>query len=103
MKATITTFLFLTLWVGVDGRQMQPDSKRIHQIQVALDEHGYVLSPHATWAQTQVVLKKIAQDHDWQTHRVPDARVLILLGLGNEHSNPDVTDEGRNHLDGGKP
>jgi len=95
MKEIITFILCLTLLAGASGKQTQPDPKRVHQIQVALDEHGYVLPMHATWTQTQVVLKKIAQDHDWQTHHVPDARVLILLGLGNEHSNPDVTDEGR--------
>ena len=85
-----------------NAKQMQPDPKRVHQIQVAMDEHGYILPPHATWSQTQAILKKIAQDRGWQTHHVPDARVLILLGLGNQYSNPAVSDEGPNHLDGGK-
>lgn len=84
------------------AKQTQPDSKRIHQIQVALNEHGYVLPAHATWGQIRLVLKNIALGHDWQTHRIPDARVLILLGLGNQYSDFEVTDEGRNHLDGDK-
>ena len=95
-------FMIFLLVNCAGAKQIQPDPKRVHQIQIALDEHGYILPKHATWVQTQAILKKIALDHDWQTHRIPDARVLILLGLGNEHSNPEVTDEGRNYLDGGK-
>ncbi len=83
---------------AVSATQMQPDAKRIKQIQAALVEHGY--EPGKNWHETQEILRGIARDHQWQTHRAPDARVLILLGLGNPHSNPDVTLEGRNHLDG---
>ena len=100
--AIFILLMALLLASCANAKQTQPDSKRIKQIQVALDEHGYLLPPHATWVQTQVTLKKIAEDHDWQTRRVPDARVLILLGLGNQYSNSAVTNEGRNHLDGGK-
>jgi hypothetical protein len=95
----LLAFLFASC---ASAKQTQPDPKRVHQIQVALDEHGYVLPSHATWSQTQAVLKKIAKDRGWQTHRVPDARVLIFLGLGNQYSNPAVVDDGPNHLDGSK-
>jgi hypothetical protein len=81
-------------------RQMQPDSKRIHQINEALEEHGYLSGK--TWAQTQEICRSIAREHGWQTHRAPDARVLILLGLGNKHSDPDILTWPHNHLDGGE-
>ncbi len=81
------------------ARQTQPDMKRIKQIQVALIDHGY--APGKTWHETQEILRTIAQNHHWQTHRAPDARVLILLGLGNEHSDTDVLTEPKNRLDGG--
>ena len=80
------------------ARQTQPDAKRVKEIQAALVEHSY--EPGKNWHETQEILRGIARDHQWQTHRAPDARVLILLGLGNPHSNSDVTLEGRNHLDG---
>lgn len=83
---------------GLLAGQTQPDGKRIKQIQAALVEHGY--KPGKNWQETQEILRGVARDHQWQTHRAPDARVLILLGLGNPHSDPDVTLDGRNHLDG---
>ena len=79
--------------------QTQPDAKRIKQIQSALIEHDY--QPGKNWPETKEVLKQIAREHQWQTQRVPDARVLILLGLGNQHSDPYVATQGHNHLDGG--
>lgn len=83
----------------VFGKQTQPDPKRVRQIQAALVEHGYAAT--MTWAQVQEVCRGIARDNGWQTHRAPDARVLIMLGLGNEHSDPEVLKEHHNHLDGG--
>ena len=81
------------------AKQTQPDAKRVREIQAALIDHGYV--PGKTWLETQEILRTIALDHHWQARRAPDARVLILLGLGNKYSDPEVTTEGHNHLDGG--
>ncbi len=89
--------LLLILTVAANAKQMQPDVKRVKQIQAALGEHGY--QSGKTWVQTQEILRGIAQDHGWQTRRVPDARVLILLDLGNQHSDPAVALEGSNYLD----
>lgn len=72
--------------------QMQPDAKRVHEIEVALLEHHYITPGNWTWPYLQEVCRRIALEHGWQTHHAPDARVLILLGLGNPHSNPDVLD-----------
>jgi hypothetical protein len=69
---------------------MQPDLKRQAQIRAALVEHGY--PPGKDWRETQNVLREIAREHHWQHQHAPDARVLILLGLGNKHSNPAVLD-----------
>ena len=91
--------LYTTAMLHAGPRQTQPDSKRIRQINEALEEHGYLLGK--TWAQTQEICRSIAREHGWQTHRAPDARVLILLGLGNKHSDLDVLTWPHNHLDGG--
>lgn len=96
--------LGLIIWwilspVACFGTQMQPDAKRVKQIQTALVDHEYPAGK--TWKDTQEILRGIARDHHWQTHRAPDARVLILLGLGNTYSNPAVALEGHAHLDGG--
>jgi|ERR1700719_1716353 len=82
------------------GKQIQPDSKRIREIQAALVAHGF--KPGRSWLETQGFLRDIARSHHWQTHRAPDARVLILLGLGNKYSDPDVLLEEHNRLDGGQ-
>ena len=82
----------------VSAKQMQPDAKRVKQIQAALVEHGY--RPGKTWVETQEILRGIARDHDWQIIHAPDARVLVLLDLGNENSDPATALAGRNHLDG---
>src|SRR5258706_2223550 len=90
--------IFATAYV-TQARQMQPDVKRIREIQAALIVHGY--EPGKSWRETQELLRKIARLHHWQTHRAPDARVLILLGLGNKYSNSNVVLEEHNRLDGG--
>ena len=92
---------FLIWWilapVVCHGKQMQPDSKRIREIQAALIDHNY--APGKTWKETQDILRGIARMHHWQTHWAPDARVLILLGLSN--NDPQIIDGERNRLDGG--
>jgi len=90
--------LFLLLWtVVVNAKQTQPDPKRVKQIQAALVEHSY--APGRNWVETQATLRSIAATHGWQTHRAPDARVLILLGLGNKYSDPGVVNWGPNLLE----
>jgi hypothetical protein len=77
--------------------QLQPDIKRQREIRLSLASHGY--QPGTTWAETQSILRQIARDHHWQTKHAPDARVLILLQLGNKMSDPDVLTWPKNHLD----
>jgi hypothetical protein len=97
-RIAITLIMAVIIPTAMLGRQTQPDVKRIHQIQAALVEHGYEAGK--TWPQTHEILRSIARDHHWQTRNAPDARVLIILGLGNVHSDPQVTEEGHGHLDG---
>ena len=95
----IAAFLAVVLWLvlmvsyvtSAGPRQMMPDAKRQKQIRIALDEHGYPTGK--IWPETIVILKQIARDHCWQHSHAPDARVLILLGLGNKYSDPDVLEE----------
>lgn len=86
------TLLFLLLATAFSSnafaKQTQPDPKRQTQIRAALVSHGY--EPGKNWHETQEILRQIARDHHWQHTHAPDARVLILLGLGNKYSNPDV-------------
>lgn len=88
------TLLFLLLAtafsLNASAKQTQPDPKRQAQIRAALASHGF--QPGKNWRETQEVLRQIARDHHWQHQHAPDARVLILLGLGNPHSNPAVLD-----------
>ncbi len=77
--------------------QVQPAPERIAEIQAALKAHGY--EPGDTWEETQEVCRKIADEHMWQTDHAPDARVLILLGLGGPHSDPAVTEMQGDRLD----
>jgi hypothetical protein len=84
---------------SVSAKQTVPDAKRQKQIRVALIEHGY--TPGRTWPDTVQVLKKIAREHYWQSVHVPDARVLILLGLGNKYSDQSILDEPPSRLERG--
>lgn len=77
--------------------QSQPDAKRIKQIQEALRAHGF--KPGETWRDTQEACRDIQRMRHWQTHFAPDARVLILIGLGNKYSDIEVLANGSNHLD----
>jgi len=100
-KVVLFILIAISVISSVFGKQMQPDPKRQAEIRHALVEHGYQAGK--TWLETQEILRQIARDHHWQHTHAPDARVLILLGLGNRYSNSAVTEEGRNHLDGGTP
>jgi hypothetical protein len=90
-------FLYILFSTPADARQTQPDAKRVRQIQAALIEHGY--APGKTWKETQEICRHIADIRRWQINHTPDARVLILLGLGNEHSDPYPAEQMGNHLD----
>ncbi|SRR6266704_2476227 len=96
----VLLLLWLLIWaIATNGAttQTQPDPKRVAQIHAALIEHGYATG--STWPQVQEACRKIADEHGWQINRAPDARVLILLGLGNEHSNPYVSTQPGTRLD----
>jgi hypothetical protein len=94
----LTTTAMLVITALLHANQLQPDGKRVKQIQSALTSHGY--QSGKTWTETQDILRQIARDHHWQVLHAPDARVLILLGLGNKDSDPDVLTAPPNHLDG---
>jgi len=81
--------------------QTHPDKKRIVEIQQALIDKGYMFGlPTGVWDNKTIeTLKNIANDHGWQTSHVPDARVLILLDLGNKYSDPEVLKAPKNRLD----
>lgn len=74
----------------------EPDAKRKAEIVAALSSHGFKAG---NWQEAKTVMKGIAAEHGWQTNRVPDARVLILLDLGNVHSNPWVATQQGGRLD----
>jgi hypothetical protein len=67
------------------NRQKQPDKQRVIEIQQALILEGYMDGkPSGKWdTPTQDALAEIAREHGWSTYRVPDARVLAVLGLGS--------------------
>lgn len=98
LQVLFLIFLFAAPVMG-KGRpgQRVPDAKRQKEIRAALVEHGY--KPGKTWSETQEILRGIARENHWQHTHAPDARVLILLGLGNPHSDPQVLDLHHNHLD----
>jgi hypothetical protein len=75
----------------MSSKQMVPDQKRQKEIRAALIVHGY--EPGKNWPDVVIVLKQIARSHHWQSKHAPDARVLILLGLGNKYSDPQILDE----------
>lgn len=105
MKHLIKLFLFLLIFIvpvsaapKLKKGQKQPDQKRVLEIQEALISHDFMSGPPSgNWDdQTQNALRKIADSYEWQTKFVPDARVLILLGLSK--GNPEVIQKG-NKLD----
>src|SRR5271155_1136914 len=109
LKMRLLSFATLLLSLGllsVSGSsaspgQKQPDKKRTVEIQQALIANGYMSgSPTGKWDTATIdALRSIADSHKWQVNHVPDARVLILLGLGNKMSDSSVTTLPGNHLD----
>jgi len=65
--------------------------ERATQIQTALIKAGYMTgAPTGTWdAQSELAMQKLQGDNGWQTKLTPDARALIMLGLG---PNTDATE-----------
>lgn len=63
---------------------------RATQIQAALVQHGYLTgAPTGSWDGASVAaMRKLQSDHRWQTKLMPDARALIVLGLGPGSGNP---------------
>jgi len=64
------------------------DSNRTREIQMALIREKYLQGePTGAWDQrTQEAMRRYQSDHGWQTRSLPDARALIKLGLGPDHS-----------------
>jgi peptidoglycan hydrolase-like protein with peptidoglycan-binding domain len=65
------------------------DSARARQIQQALIRAKYLDGePSGVWDQrTRDAMARYQADNGWQTKILPDARALIKLGLGPDHSN----------------
>jgi hypothetical protein len=78
--------------------QKVPSPQRVVEIHDALVANGFPTG--TSWPEIQATCRKIQEDHLWQTDHAPDARVLILIGLGGPHSNPGVIEEkSTNRLD----
>jgi hypothetical protein len=70
--------------------QQAIDEARTLEIQQALVREHYLLDGEATgeWNQaTRDALTRLQGDNHWQTKIVPDARALIMLGLGPSQQN----------------
>lgn len=93
----LALFLSTSTWSKHKPGQLQPDEKRQREIRAALVAHGY--KPGHTWSETQDILRQIAREHHWQHTHAPDARVLILLGLGNKYSDPNILNWPQNKLE----
>ena len=71
------------------------DPARAAEIQQALIRERYLAGePNGSWDQrTRDAMARYQADHGWQTKVLPDARALIRLGLGPDHShliNPET-------------
>jgi len=64
------------------------DSNRMREIQMALIREKYLQGePTGAWDQrTKDAMRRYQSDNGWQTRSLPDARALIKLGLGPDHS-----------------
>ena len=60
---------------------------RARQIQEALRRYGVAVRVTGVMdSQTTQALKTLQKENHWQTYRIPDARVLGLIGLGAKHT-----------------
>ena len=79
--------------------QQAIDPNRAREIQAALVRAHYLDgTPTGTWdARSKAAMEKFQADNGWQTKKIPDARALIKLGLGPDHSdllNPNTASIG---------
>ena len=79
--------------------QQAIDTTRSREIQAALIQAHYLDgTPTGTWdARSKAAMEKYQADNGWQTKKIPDARALIKLGLGPDHSdliNPNTASIG---------
>jgi hypothetical protein len=85
--------LLLLLSVSMCSAQDTIERGRVVQIQRALRKAGLSVSVNGTMdTPTMTALKRIAKSNHWQTQFVPDARVLISIGLGPKYKlmNPET-------------
>ncbi len=76
----------LVLFAAVASAQVGPN--RARQIQEALRRYGIAVRVTGVMdVQTTQALKTLQKENHWQTHRIPDARALDLIGLGAVHNN----------------
>jgi hypothetical protein len=79
--------------------QQAIDPTRAREIQAALIQKHYLDgAPTGTWdVRSKAAMEKYQADNGWQTKKIPDARALIKLGLGPDHSdliNPNTASIG---------
>ena len=69
------------------------DSERATQIQAALIKNGYLTgTPSGHWdAESEGAMQRLQGAQGWQTKLTPDARALIMLGLGPNSATPSAT------------
>jgi hypothetical protein len=97
---TLMLVLLLAPTAFAKPGQVQPSPARIREIQAALLAKGYTTEqPDGNLAKMRQACRRIADEHHWQINRTPDARVLILLGLGNKYSNPYTAQQPGEYLD----
>ena len=78
--------IVLVLLAATASAQVGPS--RARQIQEALRRYGVAVRVTGVMdAQTTQALKALQKENHWQTHRIPDARALDLIGLGAKHNN----------------
>lgn len=79
--------------------QQNIDTNRAREIQAALIRAHYLDGePTGAWdVRSKTAMERFQADNGWQTKKIPDARALIKLGLGPDHSdliNPDTASIG---------
>lgn len=82
------SILIMLVLLVATSAPAQIGPSRARQIQEALRRYGIAVRvTGAMDAQTLQALKDLQKENHWQTHRIPDARVLDLIGLGAKHNN----------------